>query len=108
MRWSTARGICKAKPEPDVFLSAASELGIAPRDCVVFEDAEAGIEAAIRAGMGSVGVGKPEILKKADLVIANFEQLRIVGQPSFRGAEGPEESVPSGKKEVSDPSLRSG
>jgi beta-phosphoglucomutase len=72
--------VCKAKPEPDVFLSAASDLGVAPRDCVVFEDAEAGIEAAIRAGMGSVGVGRPEILKKADLVIANFEQLLIVGQ----------------------------
>jgi beta-phosphoglucomutase len=70
----------KAKPEPDVFLSAASDLGIAPEYCVVFEDAEAGIEAAIRAGMGSVGVGRPEILKKADLVIANFEQLLIVGQ----------------------------
>jgi beta-phosphoglucomutase len=72
--------VSRAKPEPDVFLRAARELGIAAQDCVVFEDAEAGIEAANRAGMGSVGVGKPENLKNADLVIANFEQLRIVGQ----------------------------
>jgi beta-phosphoglucomutase len=44
----------------------------------VFEDAEAGIEAAKRAGMGSVGVGKPGILKEADMVIAGFQQLLAV------------------------------
>jgi beta-phosphoglucomutase len=69
-----------AKPEPDIFLRSASDLGIAPSDCIVFEDAEAGIEAAIRAGMGSVGVGKPGNLVRADLVIADFRQLMIVGR----------------------------
>jgi beta-phosphoglucomutase len=42
---------------------------------VVFEDAEAGIEAARRAGMGSVGVGNPAVLKDADMVIAGLYQL---------------------------------
>jgi beta-phosphoglucomutase len=46
----------KAKPDPEVFLAAAQELGIPPTSCVVFEDAEAGIEAALRAGMGAVGI----------------------------------------------------
>jgi beta-phosphoglucomutase len=65
----------QTKPDPEVFLLAAEELGIAPRDCVVFEDAEAGIEAARRAGMGSVGVGCPSVLKDADMVIAGLYQL---------------------------------
>lgn len=65
----------KAKPDPEVFLRAAQELGIEPEHCVVFEDAQAGIEAARRAGMGAVGVGRPEVLKDADVVIASLGQL---------------------------------
>jgi len=64
-----------AKPDPEVFLRAAHELGIAPEDCVVFEDAEAGVEAARRAGMGSVGIGSPLNLPQADMVIAGLYQL---------------------------------
>jgi beta-phosphoglucomutase len=45
---------------------------------VVFEDAAAGIEAAQRAGMGSVGIGRPEALKQADMVIAGLDQLLAV------------------------------
>jgi beta-phosphoglucomutase len=67
--------VSKAKPDPEVFLRAASELGIPPASCVVFEDAEAGIEAAHRAGMGVVGVGKPSTLKEADVVIGGLYQL---------------------------------
>jgi len=65
----------KAKPDPEVFLLAAQELGVPPQHCVVFEDAEAGVEAARRAGMGCVGVGRPSILKEADMVIAGLDQL---------------------------------
>jgi len=72
--------VFRAKPEPDAFLRAARELGVAAQDCVVFEDAEAGIEAATRAGMGSVGVGKPENLKNADLVIPNFQLLLVISR----------------------------
>ena len=56
---------------------AAPELGIKPENCVVFEDAQAGIEAAIRAGMKTVGVGSPEILSEADVVIPNLKEAGI-------------------------------
>jgi beta-phosphoglucomutase len=67
--------IQQAKPDPEVFLVAAQELGIPPASCVVFEDAEAGIEAAHRAGMGAVGIGKPAVLKDADMVVQGLDQL---------------------------------
>lgn len=63
------------KPDPEVFLLAAEHLNVKPEHCVVFEDAEAGIEAARRAGMGAVGIGKPGQLKDADAVIAGLRQL---------------------------------
>ena len=46
----------RGKPEPDIFLAVARGLGVAPQDCVVFEDAPFGIEAARRAGMRAVGL----------------------------------------------------
>jgi 1,2-alpha-glucosylglycerol phosphorylase len=46
-----------AKPAPDLFLAAAEQLGVAPADCVVIEDAGAGIDAALAAGMIAVGTG---------------------------------------------------
>jgi beta-phosphoglucomutase len=70
--------VSKAKPDPEVFLLAAEELGIQPAGCVVFEDAEAGIEAALRAGMGAVGIGKPSRLKKADIIIGGLWQLVLL------------------------------
>lgn len=62
--------ISHTKPHPEIFLLAASQLGVNPADCLVFEDAEAGVEAALAAGMKCVGVGSPDILKRADKVIA--------------------------------------
>lgn len=67
--------ISKAKPDPEIFLLAANALKATPEECVVFEDAQAGIEAAKNAGMISIGVGDPEILGKADLVISGFSNL---------------------------------
>jgi len=63
------------KPEPDVFLAAAAKMGVAPRDCIVIEDAPAGIEAARRAGMKSVGVLTTHRELKADLVAPSLDQL---------------------------------
>ena len=68
----------KAKPAPDVFLRGAKELNTPPANCIVFEDAAAGVEAALRAGMGVVGVGKPALLPDADMVIGGLHQLLIV------------------------------
>ena len=48
--------VSRGKPAPDIFLEAARRLGVAPADCVVFEDARAGIESARAAGMEVVAV----------------------------------------------------
>lgn len=65
--------ITEAKPNPEVFLKGAERLGVSPENCVVFEDAIAGIEAARNANMFCVGIGEPETLGMADLVIPGFE-----------------------------------
>jgi beta-phosphoglucomutase len=70
--------VSKAKPDPEVFLRAADELEVPPTACVVFEDAEAGIEAALQAGMGAVGIGKPSVLRAADMVIGGLWQLVVL------------------------------
>ena len=64
--------ISKSKPDPEVFLKGAEELGFLPEQCIVFEDAVAGIEAAKRANMKAVGIGKSEILTQADIFFENF------------------------------------
>ncbi|MFW5807718.1 MAG: beta-phosphoglucomutase [Spirochaetota bacterium] len=69
--------ISKAKPDPEIFLLGAKRLGLAPGECAVFEDAEAGIEAANRAGMFSIGVGSPDVLTKADTVIAGLHEYTV-------------------------------
>lgn len=72
--------VAYSKPDPEIFLRAASLLGEAPGACVVFEDAAAGIESANRAGMKSVGIGTQEALGKANLVIrktADFDLKMI-------------------------------
>jgi beta-phosphoglucomutase len=48
--------VARSKPDPEVFLKAAGQLGIAPEYCIVFEDAPKGIEAAARAGMKAIGI----------------------------------------------------
>lgn len=64
--------VSKAKPNPEVFLKAADALEISAAECIVFEDAIAGIEAAHRAGMYTVGIGNAEILMEADTVWSGF------------------------------------
>jgi kojibiose phosphorylase len=65
----------RGKPQPDLFLFVAHEMGVKPENCAVFEDAEAGIEAANRAGMAAVGIGDPDRLPGADIVYPNLEGL---------------------------------
>ncbi len=67
----------EAKPNPEVFLTAAKELKIDPKNCVVFEDAIAGIEAGKNAEMRVIGVGDSETLKIADHVIETFTNLSL-------------------------------
>ena len=61
--------VTKAKPDPEVFLLGAKLLGVSAEECVVFEDSTAGIQAAKRAGMGTVGIGKRKNLLEADMVL---------------------------------------
>jgi beta-phosphoglucomutase len=67
--------VSKAKPDPEIFLVAARALGIPPAQCVVFEDAGAGVEAGKNAGMTVIGVGDPAVLTQADMVIKSFAEL---------------------------------
>ena len=67
----------RTKPDPEVFLLCAKELAVESERCVVFEDAEAGIEAARSAGMMSVGIGNPAILKRADMVAPGLASLTV-------------------------------
>lgn len=67
----------KAKPDPEVFIKGAQELTIEPEYCVVFEDAEAGVEAAIAAKMKCVGIGDKEILSKANIVVGGLKEFNI-------------------------------
>lgn len=67
--------VSKAKPDPEVFLMAALEIGLKPQDCVVFEDATAGIAAARAAGMRTVGIGNRDLLMEADIVVAGLYVL---------------------------------
>lgn len=69
--------ITRSKPDPEVFLAGAAELNVQPANCVVFEDAVAGIEAAKRAGMRAVGIGSPRLLMRADLVVSGFDHLTV-------------------------------
>ena len=67
--------VSKAKPDPEVFLKGAEELGLGPGECLVFEDAEAGVEAAHNAGMKAVGIGSRKRLPMADLNIPGFADV---------------------------------
>ncbi len=64
--------VSNAKPDPEIFLLAARDLNVAPSQSIVFEDAEAGVEAAIRGGFKCVGIGNPAVLFKANIVVPNF------------------------------------
>jgi len=72
--------VSRRKPEPDIFLACASMMGLTPRDCVVFEDSFAGIEAARRAGMKVVALSttfSDERLRTSDndLIIKDFSEI---------------------------------
>jgi beta-phosphoglucomutase len=65
------------KPAPDLFLFAAAQLGLIPSECVVVEDAAAGIEAARAGGFRSVGLGPQERVAWADLVLPDLEGVHL-------------------------------
>jgi beta-phosphoglucomutase len=69
--------ITHSKPDPEIFLLAASRLNVLPGECLVFEDAEAGVEAALRAGMKCIGIGSSDQLGKADQIISHTGEFEL-------------------------------
>tara|TARA_B100001094_G_C17950101_1_gene680089 strand:+ start:56 stop:727 length:672 start_codon:yes stop_codon:yes gene_type:complete len=69
--------VSKSKPNPEVFIKAAKQMNLLPKNCVVVEDAPAGIIAALSANMKVIGIGKSNELHTANLVIENSKNLSI-------------------------------
>ena len=96
-----AQDVAQGKPAPDLFLLAARRMGVAPGDCVVFEDAPLGIEGARRAGMRAIAVtsGEPagKLAAPAHVLaaIADYRDLdpKHVMAMARRPASHPSESL---------------
>nr|WP_211117941.1 HAD family hydrolase [Streptomyces sp. RPA4-2] len=73
----TAESVGASKPDPEGFLKGAAELGVAPEDCVVFEDSGAGISAGRAAGMRVVGVGSRAGFHRPDVLVRDLTQIRV-------------------------------
>jgi beta-phosphoglucomutase len=69
--------VSNPKPDPEVFLKGAEAVGVTPAECVVFEDAVAGIEAALNGGMKAVGIGSPETLTRANIVVSGLDKFSL-------------------------------
>lgn len=69
--------VTKSKPNPEVFLVGAKELNVLPEECVVFEDAIAGVQAAKAGKMKAIGIGKADVLNEADMVVAGLFEMTI-------------------------------
>jgi len=83
--WVSAEDVRRAKPHPEVFLAAASRLGLAPEACVVIEDAPVGIEAGLAAGMAVVALAPTHTPARLDPVhrvlssLAELDPARLAG-----------------------------
>lgn len=67
--------VSQAKPDPEVFILGAKETNSKPEECVVFEDAIAGVQAANNAGMISIGIGEKDVLNEADYVFSGLAEI---------------------------------
>ncbi|NQU17594.1 MAG: beta-phosphoglucomutase family hydrolase [Candidatus Saganbacteria bacterium] len=70
----------KGKPDPEIFLSAAQKMGCDPSECIVFEDAKLGVEAAVRGSFACIGINRhdnAEALKKADIVLNDLSETSL-------------------------------
>lgn len=72
-----AAQVPRAKPFPDIFLSAAQNLGVEPANCIGVEDAQAGIQAINAAGMMSAGVGTESQMQEAKLILPSTAKLEL-------------------------------
>jgi beta-phosphoglucomutase-like phosphatase (HAD superfamily) len=72
-----AATIANSKPHPEIFLTAAAHLNVAPGDCLGVEDAAAGVASIKDAGMTAVGVGDARVLARADYIIPSMDRFRL-------------------------------
>lgn len=75
---SDGTNITNSKPDPEVFIKGAEFLGLEPKHCLVVEDADAGIEAALAGGMHSAAIGNATKSGKAEYNLESFEDLLII------------------------------
>ena len=75
---SDGNNITKSKPDPEVFLKAAEYLGEKPEDCIVVEDAYAGVDAAKAGGMTAAAIGDAVTYEKADYILQSFKDLLTI------------------------------
>ena len=66
--------ITNSKPDPEIFLTAAERLNLKPEEQVVFEDAQAGIDAALAGGFRTVGIGNKKNLSRAEMVFTDLSE----------------------------------
>jgi len=76
------RDFAHGKPDPEIFLTAAAELGLPPAECVVIEDAQSGVQAAKAGGMAAIGVARlndEQLLRSAsaDWVVTSLDELPV-------------------------------
>ncbi len=92
----TADSVSRGKPDPEGYLAAAHELGVLPADCVVLEDAVAGITAARSAGVRAViGVGGRGLTGHADVVVADLTAIQWSGSGLIIRRDGVRLRVPA-------------
>jgi beta-phosphoglucomutase len=74
---SDGSSVERQKPAPDLFLHAAKQLGLSPAECVVVEDAAAGVQAALAGGFRTLGLGPRERVGQAELVLASLKDVHL-------------------------------
>ncbi|MDS2172636.1 MULTISPECIES: HAD-IA family hydrolase [unclassified Nesterenkonia] len=77
----TAEDVTASKPSPEGFLKAAEKLGVAPAECVVFEDSQAGVEAGVAAGMAVLGVGSHAAEYEPAWAVEDLTQIVVEPAP---------------------------
>jgi beta-phosphoglucomutase len=74
---SDGYSVDNCKPAPDLFLHCAANLGVAPKEAIVVEDAESGVEAALNGGFWVIGLGPERRVGKAHIVFPSFEDVHL-------------------------------
>jgi len=90
----SGRDLAHGKPHPEIFLTAAAELGLPPEHCFVVEDAESGVRAAKAGGMAALGVARADdrdllAAAHADLVVTSLDEVDVAALAAHRLATRP-------------------